>query len=268
MRLTAACTRQVHAYGVTLELRAGTELLLRRMLSRMPYGAELVAGSEPASRTYTIASPGQSAPAAPGQYRLYANGRKLAAAPRPSLLLEKLGSDAMIHVANHAPGFVFVHAGVVAWKGRALLFPGSSFAGKTTLVASLVRAGAVYYSDEYALLDEHGLVHPYARQLQMRHPGRTRQRSVCVSRIEGVAGTTPIPVAHIYFSRYTSKSEWNPEPIPPGLATLKMLPHAISIRRTPSRVLKTLAAVTSAACCWQSPRGDADATRTAILATA
>jgi hypothetical protein len=268
MRPTAACTRQVHAYGVTLELRAGTLALLRRMLSRMPHGAELASGSEPASRTYAIAGPGQSARAAAGQYHLYANSRKLAAAPRPSLLLEKLGRDAIIHVANHAPGFVFVHAGVVAWKGRALLFPGSSFAGKTTIVASLVRAGAVYYSDEYALLDERGRVHPYARQLQMRQPGGTRQRSVCVSRLEGVVGTTPIPVAHIYFSRYASKAEWNPEPIPPGLAALRMLPHTISIRRTPSRVLKTLAAVTSAACCWQSPRGDADATKTAILATA
>ena len=68
----------------------------------------------------------------------------------------------MVHVANYAPDRVFVHAGVVAWRGRALVLPGTSFAGKTTLVAELVRAGAIYYSDEYAVLDEQGRVHPYS----------------------------------------------------------------------------------------------------------
>jgi hypothetical protein len=265
--------QQARAFDVTIELRAGSRALLRRMLARLPHAAVLTSRSEltsgpdptsspdPASRTYAIAGPDPSGP-----YRLYANSRKLAAAPNPGPLLEQLGRDAIIHVADHAPAFVFVHAGVVAWRGQALLFPGTSFAGKTTLVASLVRAGAIYYSDEYALLDDQGRVHPYARALQMRRPGRSRQRSVAVTQLEGVAGTSPIPVARIYFSRYAAGAAWNPEPMPPGLAALQMLPHTIPIRRTPSRVLKTLAAVTSAASCWASPRGDADATARAILA--
>jgi hypothetical protein len=43
-----------------------------------------------------------------------------------------------------------------------MVLPGKSFAGKTTLVAALVRAGAEYWSDEYAVLDANGDVHPYA----------------------------------------------------------------------------------------------------------
>ena len=251
----------MRCFGVTLDLRAGSKALLRRMIDRLPHDAELTSAAEPVSRTWAIAGPDFD-----GTYRLYGNSRKLAAAPKLAPLLEQLGRDAIIHVADHAPAFVFVHAGVVAWQGRALLFPGTSFAGKTTLVASLVRAGAVYYSDEYALLDEQGRVHPYARALQMRRPGRSRQRSVEVSRLAGVAGTALIPVAEIHFIRYAAGAAWNPEPVPPGLAALQMLPHTIPIRRSPSRVLKTLAAVTSAATSWQSDRGDADATARDLLA--
>jgi hypothetical protein len=34
-----------------------------------------------------------------------------------------------------------------------------SYSGKTTLVSELIRAGATYYSDEYAVIDERGRVH-------------------------------------------------------------------------------------------------------------
>ena len=71
-----------------------------------------------------------------------------------------------------------MHAGVVGWKGWALVLPGKSGAGKTTLVAELIRAGATYYSDEYAVLDERGRVHPYARPLAVRVDGwRQRRRT-------------------------------------------------------------------------------------------
>ena len=44
---------------------------------------------------------------------------------------------------------------IVTWgRGRAIVIPGRTFSGKSTLVAELVRAGATYYSDEYAVEDE------------------------------------------------------------------------------------------------------------------
>ena len=61
-----------------------------------------------------------------------------------------------------------VHGGVVAHDGRALLLPGPTHAGKSTLVAELVRRGAPYFSDEYALIDADGRVHPYPRALLLR----------------------------------------------------------------------------------------------------
>ena len=65
-----------------------------------------------------------------------------------------------------------IHAGVVEVDGRAILLPGTSGSGKTTLVAALLARGARYLSDEYALLDDRGWVHPYPRPLPPGAGGR------------------------------------------------------------------------------------------------
>jgi hypothetical protein len=66
-------------------------------------------------------------------------------------------------VAENARRWIFVHAGVVAWRGQAIVIPGATQSGKTSLVAALVRAGAEYFSDEYAVFDARGRVHPLPR---------------------------------------------------------------------------------------------------------
>ena len=71
-------------------------------------------------------------------------------------------------IAEVARNRVFVHAGVVGWKGRAIVIPGRSYSGKSTLVSELIRAGAAYYSDEYAVFDSRGRVYPFAKPLEMR----------------------------------------------------------------------------------------------------
>ena len=181
-------------------------------------------------------------------------------------LLAKLFRELMVHVANFAPNRVFVHAGVVGWQGRALLLPGSSFAGKTTLVAELVRAGAVYYSDEYAVLDECGFVHPYARNLHVRQADNQRQVEVPVQYFDGHAGVQRIPVSTVVFTEYTAYGLWQPQPISAGKAVLEMLRHTIPVQRTPARVMSTLAAMMEHAQAVQSERGEASQTARALLA--
>lgn len=66
---------------------------------------------------------------------------------------------------------VLVHAAVAARDGLAVILPGRSGAGKTTLVAALALAGWSYLSDEVASLDvERPVVHPYPRPLALE-PG-------------------------------------------------------------------------------------------------
>lgn len=64
-----------------------------------------------------------------------------------------------------------VHAGAVRIGGYAVLLPGSTNTGKSALVAELLRLGAEYLSDEYALIDAKGQVHSYPRPRLLRNSG-------------------------------------------------------------------------------------------------
>src|SRR5205085_7295763 len=59
---------------------------------------------------------------------------------RPSTL-RRLGSTMRHHLAWKAPNHVFIHAGVVSVDGNAVVVPGASCTGKSTLVAALVQGG-------------------------------------------------------------------------------------------------------------------------------
>ncbi len=83
-----------------------------------------------------------------------------------SLAAVKALDDVVIH---RMKTFRAVHAGAVLIEGRALLLPGPSHAGKSSLVAELLRRGASHFSDEYALIDSQGLIHSYPRPLLLRN---------------------------------------------------------------------------------------------------
>src|SRR5947209_97492 len=136
-----------------------------------------------------------------------------------------LESDLRLHVAEKAPRRVFVHAGAVGWRGRAILIPGRSFSGKTTLVAELVRAGAEYYSDEYAVLDATGRVHPFPQPLGVRADGSLYQEPVRVENFGGKAGSRPLPVGLVVVTGYKPKSRWRPKELSPGRGALELLAH-------------------------------------------
>ena len=172
------------SYGVPFRLAAESPEMIERMRRHAPYGSATCMPSASGARSFAVRA-AQSGTT----YQVLADGELLVDGEAMAPALVQLGGHLMIHVAEYAPEFVFVHAGVVAWQGRALLLPGVSHAGKSTLVAELVRAGATYYSDEFALLDSHGRVHPFARDLRIRRPGKPDQTSVPVTHLKGRAGT-------------------------------------------------------------------------------
>jgi hypothetical protein len=66
--------------------------------------------------------------------------------------------------------YVLLHAAVVAIHGQALLFPGCSRAGKSTLAAGLVLSGYSYLSDEVAVIDGARLrVWPFPKPISIRY---------------------------------------------------------------------------------------------------
>lgn len=182
---------------------------------------------------------------------------------------EDLGAlDAGIRqlIATHAPALVFVHAGVVAHRGRALVAPAASFAGKTELVAALVRAGATYYSDEFAVLDGQGLVHPYARRLSLRERGTRDATDVGAEELGGRTGTAPAPLGLVAATRYEPGATWDPAPRSAAAGALLLLEHAGQAREHPERVLDTLHRAVRGALVLEGPRGEAAAAAASLLA--
>jgi hypothetical protein len=248
------------AFGVPFRLIADSDSTLADMLACAPLGTQTGASSSTAAQQFSLHTYRET-----DGFYLTVGDEIVAEHANLQSALEQLTRALMVHVANYAPDRVFVHAGVVGWQGHALVLPGTSFAGKTTLVAELVRAGATYYSDEYAVLDEHGLVHPYARDLQMRQPGSPEQTAFTVKRLNGSVGTSPLPVAHVAFAEYTESGQWSPQPVSSGMAVLEMLRHAIPVQRTPVRVMATLAKMMETASAVRSERGEASETARALL---
>src|SRR3954469_9856881 len=141
------------SYGVRVGVRANNAEALRAAQDYFPPGWK-GADAPVVERLYSLVLNG-GGEARRGVRRfnlLYGDIVRLARTRDADELLESFASDLHLHVAEMARRRVFVHAGVVALEGRAVMLPGRSHAGKTTLVAELVKAGATYYSDEYAVL--------------------------------------------------------------------------------------------------------------------
>jgi hypothetical protein len=245
-------TLECVAFGVEFRLAAESDELLAKMRLCAPLGTEVGVCADAEAMEFAVFQDGMGA-----GYRLVIDGEGVGEAAPLEDILEQLARDLMVHVADAAPERVFVHAGVVGWKERVVVMPGMSFAGKTTLVAELVRAGAAYYSDEYAVIDVCGRVHPYARELQMREMGSTEQRGVSVAELGGVAAKESGRVSHVVFAEYECGARWEPATISRGKAALEMMRHAIAVQRAPERVMATLAKMMETAEAMRGVRGEA-----------
>lgn len=182
------------------------------------------------------------------------------------ILLEQMVSRVRITVAEFAVGKVFLHAGVVAVEGKAIVLPGRSFQGKTTLVAELVKIGAVYYSDEYAVLDERGYVYPFPKMLSMRGIiDDYTQLDMPVEEFGGVAGTKPIPVALILITEYKRNAVWKPRELSSGRGIMEILPHTLPIRNKPEFTLNVLNNVAERAIITKTKRAEANKTARLLI---
>lgn len=202
-----------------------------------------------------------------GQYYLIDNGAEPAYRESDKLLLKYFNTLLRLKVAEFAVDRVFIHAGVVSWRGKAIVIPGRSFDGKTTLVASLVKAGALYMSDEYAVLDAEGLVHPFPRDLSVRYfDGAMRQKDVSIDTLGGVTSVEPAPIGVLLLTKYQFGSHWKPEILTVGQGTIETVQHTIPIRFNPEFSLKVLKTSLRRAIIARSLRGDASRCARKILA--
>jgi len=183
-------------------------------------------------------------------------------------VLEALESMLRATVAEHAPRRVFVHAGVVGWKGKAIVIPGRSFSGKSTLVAELVKAGASYYSDEYAVIDAQGRVHPFHAPMSIRAPGSYGGTDHEAEAFGGKKGSKPLHIGLVVTSEYKDGAKWRPRKLSPAEGALAMLANTVSARRAPETALSTLRAALGGAVVLKGKRGEASEVAASLLSEA
>jgi len=198
-------------------------------------------------------------------YLLFCGATLLARSLDPLPVLQTLLHHAEQMTAVWARGFLFVHAGVVGWQGQGLLLPGHSRSGKTELVKALVLAGATYYSDEFAVLDREGRVHPYPKPLRPRdESGRSHQ--LPVEALGGEVGQRPLPVRFLVFTRYRPGATWRARRLTPGEALLGLMQHTVAARGDPAHSMPILKQVVTQATATRGSRGEAEQTAPRLLA--
>ena len=176
-----------------------------------------------------------------------------------------LNSTIRAHVAAKTNSWIFVHAGVVEWRGKAIILPGQSHHGKTTLVSELIRIGAGYLSDEFAILDKDGLVHPFDRDLAMRYPGEQVQVDVPADEFGPKRVFEPLRTGMVLFTQYSAAGTWRPERISVGNGILTAIPQVIPVSFNTKFALRVLNTTFNRAIIVRSDRGEAKETAPRIL---
>src|SRR3989442_922981 len=139
-RLGWAAGIAVRAHGVRLAVRVTEPSAMEAVEATLPPGWRRGRSTE-VDHLYSLVVAGSRSDR--GSVRrlnvLYRGTQRVARHRDLEPVLQSLKSELRHTVAEFAPRRVFVHAGVVAWRGRAIVVPGRTFTGKTTLVAELVR---------------------------------------------------------------------------------------------------------------------------------
>lgn len=245
----------VTAYGVSVGVRTNDPRVAEGLEEHLPPGSRTAEFFDP-GRVYSLVLE-EDQRSGRFKYAVYVNGALLTRSATPQACLRTFEAHLQLHVAEMAPERVFVHAGVVAYQGRGILLPGRSFAGKSMLVRELVQAGAQYYSDEYAVLDADGSVHPYPRPLAIRNEGGGGVTKHAVPTNGVRAEGESLPVGLIVLSEFRSGGEWRPRRLSPGRGALALLANTVAARRIPDVALATFHQVVTRVPIIASERGEA-----------
>ena len=246
------------SHGARIGVRATDPALLECLADRLPPGSKPAAGPE-VDGLFSLAVVESRSRAHPApHFFLYRGACRAAHTRTAGEALDALASALHGQVAAEARGPLFVHAGVVGWGGTAIVVPGRTFSGKSSLVAALVRAGGTYFSDEYAVFDADGFVHPYAKPLSLRDGDGQAGGTFPAEAFGGRAASGPLPVGLILAARYEAGARWRPRTLSPGRAMLALLDNTVQVRTQPQAAMQILQKAAMSAGAFQSKRGEAE----------
>jgi hypothetical protein len=246
----------IEAHGVRLGLRTNAPEILEEIEGCLPPGWQ-PGRSAVVDELFSLWVDPARSPVRPS--RVYVGAARRARTRDLRHALAVLESELRQSLASRARHRTFVHAGVVGFRGRAIVVPGRSRSGKTTLVAELVRAGATYLSDEFAVLDARGLVYPFAKRLSIRGVGGCdlHVERPSAEELGGRSAGGPLPVGLVVLASYRPGAEWQPETLTPGRAVIELLAHTVPARLRPAASLRALERAVAEATVLKAERAEA-----------
>ena len=230
---------------------------------RLPPGAAPATGGG-FDTTYTIAIVPPGAELETGGYELFRDGATLGRTRSLEKVERALESDVHFHIARCARGFLFVHAGVVAWQQRAIVLPGRSMSGKSSLVLALVRAGAAYFSDEFAVIESGGRILPYPKPLSERRGGQS-SRHHSPDALGARPDTAAVPLGLVAVLRFRAGARWHPRSLSRAEALLALFDNTVVAQTDPEFALGVLARAVDGCEALEGERGEASAAAVELL---
>ncbi len=230
----------------------------------------------PADHVLTLSSSG---PAGATTWSVHLDATRVIASPAPSVAFSYLLWEANRRAIDATSDLVAVHASAAVSGDVAIVLPGPMGAGKSTLVASLVRAGLGYLTDEVVGFDAStGLIRPYPKYISVGEalddlvppvPESIRafigdQRLVPPDAIRRGAAAGATRPRVIVTPRYERGATAALERLSPAAALGMLAQHAFHIERDGQRTLDVLADVVEQSSCFALVSGDVP-TATSVL---
>jgi hypothetical protein len=209
-------------------------------------------------------------------FELSLDGTRVTATPEAERLVGTLVHD-LNRRALEGCAHLALHAGGVEHGGTGVVLPAVSEAGKTTLVAGLVRAGFGYLSDEAVAIDRDTLeIHPYRKPLSIDTGAwplfpelephadlptdayKTDQWQVPPAAIRPGALGGPCRVDLVVFPRYDRDAPTTLEPMRRAEALVELAKNTFGFDVQGRAALDLLAEVVRGAECFELVMGDLD----------
>ncbi|CAN5576590.1 hypothetical protein BH23CHL5_BH23CHL5_03070 [soil metagenome] len=231
--LPSPSTSRLYAesFGLRIVVEADENELLRKSVPWLPGEGWSTETSDSApDRVYRIEFEPPQVETGVQHYAFSIDGTHKYRSANFAIFTDYFESDIHHYVATYTRGYLFVHAGVAVLDGKAIVIPGRSFAGKSTLTRALLDAGATYYSDDYAVIDDKGLVHPFPRHLRLRDQGTVPQNRVNPLHRGWIIGTDAVPIGIVAALHYDANAGWDVQKVSKGAGVLALLSNTVAAR--------------------------------------
>ena len=251
------------ALGFSFDVRVAAPLAVE-LVPDVRKAFEGLAVQLPADHRYLVSA----VPSDPTVVRLQCDGKPIGGEVRPEDLFVVLTTDINQRAIASRPNRLTVHAGAVSVRGRAILLPGPSGAGKTTLTAALLSVGCDYLTDEAVSIDLETLeVEPYAKPLSLDADACealglevdewAARRVVPPSYLRRLATPAPAKAAVIVFPRFEPGARARMKPLGRAEALVELANNSFNFVDHGGEWLGGLARLVGSCRCWRFTTGDA-----------